>query len=575
MNKRTLKKIIDVASGRKPADLCVKNCKVVDVFNKEIFQSDVYITDGFFAGFGGESFPKALKTVDAKGRYMTPGFIDSHLHIESSHLSPSEYSKQIIPHGTTTIIADPHEICNVSGLAGLDYMLKSSEDLPVSVFYQFPSCVPCTPFEHAGAVLKADSVAKRINNPRVLGLGELMNFVGVDNADSEILDKLMVCRNAGKIVDGHSPGLSGSGLDAYSASGVKNDHECTTVGELKDRIRRGMYVLLRQGTVCHDLLNLLKGVNEKNAQWCMFCTDDCRETTIDNNVRMSIAAGVKPVTAICMATINSATCFHFTDRGAIAPGMRADFLLLSSLDENLKVEEVYSAGNHVASKGKYLVETEHVAPPKAVSGCMNIKGLSVKSFELNLKSDEVVTININPGSIVTTKGTAKVVRDKKGNWVRNSEDICKVAVFERHHGTGNVGLGLLKGFGLKGGAVATTVAHDSHNCIVAGDNDKDMYLAVKTLIKLGGGMVVVKDGKVLSSLQLEIAGLMTDLDGKIVAKNLSDIEKAARKSLHINQDVDPFMTLCFMSLIVIPEVKITDTGLFDVNKFKFIPVESK
>ena len=580
MDKKTLKHIIDVAAGRKPADLCIKNVDVVDVYNKEVFRSNVYVASGYIAGFGADDFPAALTTVDATGKYMTPGFIDSHLHIESSHLSPCEYSRLVVPCGTTTVVADPHEICNVCGTAGLDYMLKASEKLPLSIYYQFPSCVPCTPFEHSGAVLKADSVAKRIDNPRVMGLGELMDFYGVKNADLDILDKLIVCKNAGKIIDGHSPGLSGTGLDAYSASGVKNDHECANAQELKDRIRRGMYVLVRQGTVCHDLVNLLKGVNANNAQWCLFCTDDCQAKTmletghIDNNVRMAIEEGLDPISAICMATINAATCFHMTDRGAIAPGMRADFLLVSSLDKNMKVEDVYTAGNHVASNKKYLVETKHIQPPKSVSGRMKIKNLALENFALKLKSDKVVTIDVIPGSVVTAKGCAEIKRDENGFWRPDDQDICKVAVLERHHGTGNVGLGLFSGFGLKGGAVATTVAHDSHNCIVAGDNDADMLLAVQTLVELGGGMAVVKGGKVLDSVQHEIAGLMTDIDGETVAKKLANIQNTAREQLCIHDDVDPFMTLCFMSLIVIPEIKITDTGLFDVIKYKFIPVEA-
>ncbi len=577
MDKKTLKNLIEVASGRKCADLCIKNCKIVDVYNKNVFEGSVYIKDGYIAGFGNESFPKALKTFDAKGKYVAPGFIDSHLHIESSHLSPGEYSRLVVPCGTTTAIADPHEIVNVCGVAGLDYMLKASEKVPMSIFIQFPSCVPCTPFENSGAVLEAKDIRTRINNKRVLGLGEMMDYVGLCAGKSKVIDKIMVAKDAGKIVDGHFLGTD-EDMDAYATSGISNDHECATSEGLQARIRRGIYVLLRQGTVCHDLVNLCKGVNDRNSRYVLMCTDDCQAKTmieighIDNNVRMAIEEGVDPITAICMATVNAAECFKLDDRGAVAPGKRADLVLFSNLD-NPVIEEVFTFGKHVASKHRMLVEIPHTPVPKTVSSRMKVKDCSQKRFALKLKSDKVTTMKIIPGSVVTARGQAEICRDKNGYWVRNNDDIVKVAVVERHHNRGTVGLALIEGFGLKGGAVATTVAHDSHNLIVAGDNDEDMSLAVKELVKLGGGMTVVKNGKVLDSVQHEIAGLMTDLPGTEVAKKLAKIQKTAREKLGIYDNIDPFMTLCFMSLPVIPELKITDKGLFDVSKFKFIPVE--
>ncbi|MFC2821851.1 MAG: adenine deaminase [Spirochaetales bacterium] len=577
MDREHLKHLIDVASGRQAADIRVTNCHVVDVFNKEVFDSDVYITDGLIAGFGGENFPEAKQVIDAKGRYMVPGFIDSHLHIESSHVSPAEYSRLVIPCGTTTVVADPHEIVNVCGIDGFDYMMEASENLPLTVFLQFPSCVPCTPFENAGAVLLAKDIATRINHPRVLGLGEMMDFVGVCSGKDDVLDKLLVAKEANKIIDGHYLGAD-TGLDAYCASGIANDHECATGKGLRDRIRRGMYVLLRQGTACHDLLNLLKGMDSRNSDRCLICTDDCAAKTmleighIDNNVRMTINEGVDPVTAICMATINAANCFKLDDRGAIAPGRRADFLLLSSLDKDFRVVDVYTEGKHVASNRKYLAKPVHV-PIDKVSGRMNIKDLSAKRFELKLKNNHVRIMQIIPGSVVTRESEAYVELDKNGVWHRNADDIVKIAVVERHHGTGNIGIGLIRGFNLKDGAIATSIAHDSHNVIVAGDNDSDMELAVKELIRLGGGLTCVKKGKVLESVQHEIAGLMTDLPGEVVAQKLASIIKTAREELGISGGVDPFMTLCFMSLPVIPEIKITDMGLFDLAKYDFVPLE--
>lgn len=578
MDRNTLKKTIDVAAGRKAADLCIRNCRVVDVFNQEIFDSDVYIVDGMIAGFGNDRFPAALEEYDAGGRYLVPGLIDSHVHIESSHLSPAEFSAKVVPHGTTTIIADPHEICNVCGLDGFDYMLRASENIALQVFMQFPSCVPCTPFENAGAVLKAPEVASRIDDPRVPGLGELMDYVGVCEGNDDVLDKIMVARNKGKIIDGHSPAVLGTALDAYAVSGVRNDHESATVTDLKERIKRGIYVLLRQGTVCRDLLNLLPGVNDRNLRFCLFCTDDrqaaslIEEGHIDNNVRLAVSAGLDPLKAITMATINAAECFGLTDRGAVAPGRRADLILCSDLND-FHAERVWIGGKVSAENGEYTANDIHLEPEN-VSGRMHVKDFSAERLKLRLKSDMVRTIKLIPHSVVTETGQAKVNLDENGCWVRNEDDIVKIAVVERHKGTGNVGLGLLQGFGLKGGAVATSVAHDSHNIIVAGDSDTDMEAAVNRLIEMGGGMAIAKDGKILDSLEHEIAGLMTDKPGEWVADRLRDLDRIARKELNISETADPFMTPCFMALPVIPDLKITDMGLFDVKKFSHVPVES-
>ncbi|MBO4415682.1 MAG: adenine deaminase, partial [Lachnospiraceae bacterium] len=405
MDKSNLKRVIDVAAGREPADLCIKNCRIVDVFNRSIFRSDLLVAEGIIAGYGSEKHPEAKNVVNAGGAYVAPGLIDGHVHIESSHLSPAEFSRLVVPHGTTTVIADPHEICNVCGLDGFDYMLNATEEIALSVFLQFPSCVPCTPFEHAGAVLDAIKIAKRIDNARVLGLGELMNFPGVCAADDEILDKLMVAQIAGKIVDGHSPGLDGCELDTYTASGVRNEHECATPQDLIDRVRRGVYVMLRQGSTCHDLLNLLPAVNEHNDKMCLFCTDDrqsaslLEEGHIDNNIRIAINAGLDPITAICMATINAAHCFGLKDRGAVAPGRRADLIMFDDLND-MHVKDVWIEGVHVSHNGSYIAEDVHVEP-KNVSGKMNVKDFSRSKLELRPESNKVKTIKLLPYSVVT------------------------------------------------------------------------------------------------------------------------------------------------------------------------------
>lgn len=578
MDKQTLKHRIDVAMGRVPADLCIANCQVVDVYNKSVFPANVLIADGYIAGFGAPDFPRARENFDAKGLFLAPGLIDSHVHIESSHLSPGEFSRLVVPFGTTTVIADPHEICNVCGLDGFDYMLRASENIALQVFLQVPSCVPCTPFEHAGAVMDAAEIAKRIGLKRVLGLGELMNFVGVCAADDGILDKLMLAERCDKMVDGHSPGLAGAMLDAYAGSGVRTDHECATPEELLDRTRRGIYVMLRQGTSCHDVLNLLPGVTEANEHFCLFCTDDRQPASlidkghIANNIRLAVGAGLDPFIALRMATINVAECYGLRDRGAVAPGKRADLILFENMNE-LWTLDVWIAGKHVANKGRYLVENPRVEPV-GVSGRMNVKDFSEARLALPLASDRVRTIRLTPGSVVTEEGIAVVQRDAEGHWVRDVQDIVKIAVVERHRGTGDVGVGLLEGYGLKGGAIATSVAHDSHNIIVAGDNDHDMALAVEQLISMGGGLVIVRNGEILGSLVHEIAGLMTDRPGEYVAQHINSICKRAWYDLGVHEDIDPLMALCFMALPVIPKLKITDTGLFDVNAFHTVPVEA-
>ena len=565
MEKIKLKKLIDTAAGRIPADLCIKNAKVINVLDRSIFDADIYISDDYIAGFGGPGFPEAKEVFDARGRFIAPGLIDAHVHIESSHLCPAEFSRLVVPHGTTTIIADPHEICNVCGLDGFDYMLKATENLTLKVFVQFPSCVPATPFENSGAVLGPDEVEARIGNHRVLGLGELMNYVGVCNADDTILDKLTVSKKYEKyFFDGHCPGLIKSGLDAYIAAGALNDHECISPEDALAKLKRGMYIMLREGSATHDVVKLLPAVNDKNYHRFMFCTDDrqpasiVKEGHIDNNVRLAIKNGLDPLTAITMATYTAATSFGLRRRGAVAPGRLADLILFDDLND-FRVRKVWASGKLVADDGNYLVDDVHVKPEK-VSGKMHVKNFSRERLALKLNSDRAKAIKIQTYSIVTDASEVKVLRDGNGCWIRNDDDVVKIAVVERHKGTGNVGLGLIQGFGLKGGAIALSIAHDSHNIIVAGDNDEDMEAAVNCLIEMGGGLAIAKKGKVISSIQHEIAGLMCDKPAHEVAEKIESMVDIARKELSVPETVDPFMTLCFMALPVIPSLKITDIG---------------
>lgn len=575
LDKKGLKELIDVAAGRKKADLLIKNCKVVDVYNSEIYDGDIAIVNGKIAGVGEY---EAKEVIDARGLYAAPGFIDAHIHIESSYVSPEELGRLVVPFGTTTIIADPHEIVNVCGIDGLDYMLAASEAIALDVKMMLPSCVPATPFENAGAIIDAAAMEEPIKNEKIPGLGEFMNFVGVSNASDDVLDKLLVAYKNNKIIDGHSPGLSGNLLNAYASAKIMTDHECSKVEEMHDRIRRGMYVQLRQGSVCHDLENLLEGMTAENSRRCLLCSDDRQPKTIfekghlDDHLRICVRKGVNPITAIQMASLNAAECYRLYDRGAITPGRRADIVLLEDL-KNFKAKRVFIEGKEVAKDGKYLLPIKRHSIEK-VRGRIMIKDFSKAKLKLTLKSNKVNVIDILPGGVATAKGQAEVKLSFDGDFVYNpNEDIVKVAVVERHHNTGNVAVALLRGYGIKEGAIAVSIAHDSHNIIVVGVNDDDMAFAVEKLVEQEGGIILVKDSQVVESMPMEIGGIMSSRSGKWVTETLNRIHEAAHNELKVNRSLEPVMVLTFMSLPVIPEIKLTDMGLFDVSKFKFISVE--
>ena len=577
MEKEKLSRLIQMASGKIPADLVIKNCKVVDVYTSSIIEGDIAICEDKIAGIGSY---EGTQEIDAEGAYAAPGFIDSHIHIESSYVTPEEIGRLLVPCGTTTIIADPHEIANVCGLEGMDYMLQAAKGTALDIKYMFPSCVPSTPFENAGAILNAEDMVETLKNENILGLGEFMNYPGVLNLSPDVLDKLMIAKRSGKLIDGHSPMVAGKELSGYVAAGIHTDHECSCLEGMKERLSRGVYVLSRQGSACHDLENLIPGITQENSRRCLLCSDDRQPNTIleegniDNDLRILVQNGISPFAAIQMASLNAAECFRLYDRGAIAPGLRADIVLLKDL-ETFEVTDVYAAGRKVAESGEYLLQV-HPYQCASVKGSMNVKNFSKERLKLHLNSDKVYTIDILPGGVVTGKGTAIVCRDGDGNFVFDpKEDVVKIAVVERHHGTGNVAVALLHGYGIKEGAAAVSVAHDSHNIIVVGVNDEDMELAVNTLAKQGGGMVLVKDGNVIGNMPLPIAGLMSDQSMEQVSRNIEVIHRTAYEQLQINADVEPIMTLCFMSLPVIPELKLTDEGLFDVTKFSFTDIEYK
>ncbi len=573
MNKEMLKKLILTGKGEIPADVVIKNCHIVNVFTGEIEQGDIAISDNQIAGIG---VYHGKTEIDANGRYAAPGFIDSHIHIESSYVSPEELGRLLVPHGASTIIADPHEIVNVMGIKGLDYMMAAAKNTKMDIKFMLPSCVPATPFEHSGYVLDAEKMEEPITRADVLGLGEFMNFPGVIHAEDATLDKLMVAKNAGKLIDGHSPGLIGKDLAAYACARIQNDHECSTVEEMKARIAMGMYVLIREGSACHDLRNLIKGVTPENSRRCLLCSDDRQPKTIlteghlDSHLRMCVEEGLDAVTAIRMATLNAAECFHLYDRGAIAPGYLANIVLLDDLTQ-FHVHKVWIQGELVAEEGVYLPHFEAYDIAE-VKNSVHLNQFSVEKLKMPLTSDHVHVIAIQPDGVVTKKETAHIALENGEFVFSPNVDLVKVAVVERHQMTGNVACGFLKGYGIKEGAVALSVAHDSHNIIVTGVSDAEMAYAVESLEKQNGGIVLVKNGEVIESMPMPIAGLMSDQSGEWVNRKLTDIHTKAYEELGIDKGVEPVMTLCFMSLAVIPEIKITDMGLFDVETFSFLPV---
>ncbi|WP_409304143.1 adenine deaminase [Peribacillus sp. SCS-155] len=578
MEQNRLARRIAVASGREPADTVIKNGKVIDVFNGEVFEADIAIVDGYIAGIGNY---EGEHVVDAQGHFISPAFIDGHVHIESSMVAPSEFAKVLLPHGVTTVIADPHEIANVLGNSGILFMLDSSENLPLNFYFMLPSCVPAADFEHSGATLTHEDLEPFYAHPRVLGLAEVMNFPAVLNAEADMMAKIMEAKQNRKKIDGHAAGLSASDINVYMSAGIRTDHESTTSEQAKERLQRGMYLMIREGTVAKDLEQLIPIVNERNARRCLFVTDDkhlddlVRDGSIDYNVRLAVQSGLSPVTAIQMATINAAECFGLDELGAIAPGYKADFLMIDDL-ETINITAVFKDGVQVVKEG-ILFSPENEAEgnePSPSLNSVNFHPLTENQFHIPISSNEANIIEIIPNSLVTNHIIAKVDIDGGGLFQPSTAaDQLKIAVIERHHMKRHIGLGIVKGLGLKSGAIATTIAHDSHNLVVAGTNDVDMVMAVNKLREIKGGLIVVNEGKILASLELPIAGLMSLKPYTEVIAKLEDIHLAL-KNLGVSEQFNPFLTLSFLTLPVIPELKLTVQGLFQVSKFNHIPIDA-
>ncbi|MDT2764502.1 adenine deaminase [Enterococcus asini] len=569
---------IQASAKQIPAELVIKNAKVVNVFTRKIMETDIAITQGIVVGLGQY---EGQQVIDAKGQYVVPGLIDGHVHIESTLLPPHEFAKVSLLHGVTSAITDPHEIANVAGTTGLEYMISDDQATPMNIFTMLPSCVPVTPFETNGASLDAATLAPFMEKAEVLGLAEVMNYQAVANQEADILEKITAIQQAGGVIDGHAAGIAQGDLSVYPTAQIRTDHEAVNAEEAQARLDLGMYLMIREGTVAKDLHALLPVVTEQTARRCVFVTDDLllddllTKGSIDHILRLAIQAGLDPLLAIQMATLNAAECFQLKTIGAIAPGYQADFFFTDDLT-TLPIHEVFVKGQQVKKREQLVTELFPTATEnpllKALPN-MNATPLSATSFDLKLNGTQAKIIEIIPNSLITKELIAPVTSNN-GHFVPSTkDDFLKIAVVERHKQTGNIGLGIVRGFELKAGALATSVSHDSHNIVVVGTNDEDMLFAVERLLAIGGGMIAVKDQTELACLPLAIGGLMSTLGYQTTYEKLTNLTATARK-LGASSAFDPFLTLSFLTLSVIPELKITDMGLFSFNEFALTTIDA-
>ena len=577
MNKKIFIDNIKAANKEIPCDLVIKNISVIDVFQCSSFICDVAIKNGFIVGLGDYS---GNIEVNGTGKFICPGLIDSHAHIESSMLTPNEYYKTALLHGVTSLIADPHEIANVLGQAGIKFMIDSAQNIPFDFYFMLPSCVPSTPFENSGAVLTSSDLKDFYSNSKVLGLAEVMDYPSVANCNDDMINKLYDAISNNSIIDGHGAGLNSHSINVYSTANIKTDHECATYEQLIDRVRRGIYVLMREGTVAKNLNELIKGASIFNSRRICLCTDDkhiddlAHNGSIDTSIKMCIKGGLAPEIAIQMATLNAAECYNLKNKGAIAPSYVADFLILDSLEE-FKINSVYKNGKLVVSNNILINDVKYSNVYPSLSNYIKLPTLTKDTLKIDVKNKSILNvIELIPNKLESNHlklDISKLNFDDEFISLTTTDNLLKIAVIERHKNTGNVGVGVLKGLNLKSGAIATTIAHDSHNLIVCGTNDADMLFAVEELKKINGGIIIVKDGTVLASVSLEIGGIITARNSDDV---ISDLDKLHDALKIIAPDItfNPFLTLSFLSLPVIPDIKITDKGLFDVKNFNFIDV---
>lgn len=568
-----------VSQERRIADTIIKNAMVADVFNLQWRKANIVIADGIIVAIDEEDTFTAKTVEDAQGKFVIPGLIDGHIHIESSMLTPSEFNRILIPHGITSVVTDPHEIANVSGTSGLQFMLDDAAEAEMDIYVMLPSSVPGTSFENAGAVLKAKDLAPFIGHKDVIGLAEVMDFPAVLTADTDMLEKITMAQKAGMVIDGHGAGLKSSQIRGYRVAGIHTDHECVSAEEAIDRITQGMYVLMREGSAAKNVRDILPAVTPANAHRFLFCTDDkhldelIEQGSINYAVSLAVADGMEPIQAIQLATLNAANCYRLYNKGALAPGFVADIIVLEDL-ETMKAGAVFKDGVKVAQEGRMLTEKKKGASlVTSIMESVHLPKITLADLAIPFEhSVRANVIEIMPNQL-TTKKVVLDVPVVDGVFEPSVEqDLLKLAVVERHHNLGNIGLGIVTGFGLRKGAVATTVAHDSHNALVLGTNDADMIVALEALSEMQGGFVVVEDGKVIGSMALPIGGLMTNLEAEKAEQELHALHEALHE-LNPELDFHLFLTLSFISLPVIPDVKLTDTGLFDVVAFQHIPIE--
>ena len=566
INRKLLKKqrIIAAAAGREPADLVLKNATFVNVFSNELSTMDIAVAEGLIVGMGSY---QGRSEVDCTGKIVLPGFLDAHSHLESSLVSPTEFVKAVLPHGTTTVVTDPHEIANVMGTDGIEYMLQATEDLPVDVRFMLPSCVPATPMDESGANLDYRAIDSFYDHPRVQGLAEMMNSYGVIHSDPDVVSKIVASQAHHKKIDGHAPDLVGNDLNAYVAAGVYSDHECHDLNDAIAKLQRGQFIMIREGTAARNLEALVPLLCDKYVERCMFCTDDkhpndlLEKGHIDYIVKKAISLGVEPITAIKAACHNAARYFLLNNRGAIAPGYLGDFVIIDDF-EHFNIEKVYKRGVLMCENGQVTDFPVPEVDPYLVSRAhdtFHVATLTAADFIDNRPHAVIGMVN---GEITTTDCgyTDRIDVDY---------DILKIAVIERHKNTHHIGLGYIKGYGLKHGAVATSISHDSHNIIVVGTNDEDMAFAANQVVALNGGIVVAQDGAVTGEVPLAVAGIMSDEPLVEVNRKLEEAKEKAFTA-GVNRDIDPFMTLSFMALPVIPTLRITTRGVFDVTTQRYI-----
>ncbi len=556
-------RIIAVAAGRKKADLVLKNAKYLNVFSNEFLSGDIAVANGLIAGVGKYD---GKTEIDVSGKLVLPGFIDAHIHLESSMVTPAEFAKAVVAHGTTTVITDPHEITNVMGIDGVEYMIQASQNLPIDVHFMMPSCVPATEIDESGAELDCKDIDLYLDNKKVLGLAEMMNYVGVINGDKNVLSKIVTSQAHHKKIDGHAPELSGNDLNAYIAAGVYSDHECSTFENALEKLRKGQFIMIREGTAAHNLKALMPLLTQQYYSRCMFATDDKHPSDllygghIDYIVKQALKNGADPIVALKTATHHAARYFLLNNKGAIASGYLADIVVVDNL-EDFNVETVFKRGKLVFD-GEVKAFSAPTVDEKLAEKCFDtfhLDSVTPSSFKVDGK---LGLIGLVGGELLTRNlGTA----DK----IDVENDILKIACIERHKGTNHIGVGYVKGYSLKSGAVATSVAHDSHNIITVGCNDDDIAVAVNAIKDSKGGIAVVENGKIKALLELPIAGLMSDEPLTTVNEKLENAKSSAYE-LGADKSIDPFMTLSFLSLPVIPSLRITTKGVFDAENWKML-----